>query len=68
MRCDETVQRERLVRRGATPETAAQRMAAQDGFVARVRPVASRVIDATGSAAETRALVEEAFDASLERS
>ena len=65
--CDPTVQRDRLIGRGATPETAAQRMAAQDGFVERVRPVASRVIDTSGSPAETRSIVERALDVSLAR-
>ena len=46
--CDPAIQRERLIGRGATPADADQRMAAQAGFVERVRPVATIVIDTSG--------------------
>ena len=63
--CDPIIQRERLIRRGATAETADQRMAAQAGFVDRVRPFATRVIDTSGSASTTRAEVDDAFEAAV---
>ena len=65
--CDPVVQRERLVGRGASADTAAERMAAQDRFVDRIGPAASRVIDTSASPTETRATVERALDASLAR-
>ena len=43
--CDPTVQRERLVGRGASSDDAERRIAAQAGFADRVRPIATRVID-----------------------
>jgi dephospho-CoA kinase len=52
--CDAGVQRKRLLGRGATPETADQRMAAQVGFVERVRPLATRVLDTSGPRDGTR--------------
>jgi len=55
--CDEDVQRERLLARGTEPEVAEQRMAAQRGLAARLRPSASWVIDTSGSLAATRAEV-----------
>jgi dephospho-CoA kinase len=61
--CGPAVQRARLVGRGASPEDAAQRIAAQAGFDDRVRPVATRVIDTSGDRTETRAIVDAALDA-----
>ena len=55
--CDPAVQRERLLGRGTPPDVAEQRMAAQAGMAARVRPSATWVLDASGSAVETRAQV-----------
>jgi len=52
--CDPGIQRQRLIGRGATPESADQRMTAQSGFVERVRPLATRVLDASGPRAATR--------------
>jgi dephospho-CoA kinase len=52
--CETGVQRERLIGRGATPDTADQRIAAQSGFTARVRPVATRVLDTSGGQDRTR--------------
>jgi dephospho-CoA kinase len=66
--CDPTVQRERLVGRGTPPDDADQRVAAQAGLDARVRPTATRVIDTTGEQARTRAIVDAAFDALLRES
>jgi dephospho-CoA kinase len=64
--CDPEVQRARLVARGTAPRDADQRIAAQAGLTERVMPVATRVIDASGDLAGTRAIVDEAFDALLE--
>jgi dephospho-CoA kinase len=66
--CDPNVQRFRLVARGASPEEADQRMAAQDGLMMRVAPAATRTIDTSGSEASTRAKVVAALeDAIAER-
>ena len=65
--CDPTVQRERLIGRGVTPETADQRIAAQTGFVERVRPVATLVIDTSGKKDDTRRVVEGAIDLVIAR-
>jgi dephospho-CoA kinase len=63
--CDPAVQRERLVGRGSTLEDADQRIEAQAGLIERVAPVATRVIDTSGTEAETRTLVEEALESVL---
>jgi dephospho-CoA kinase len=52
--CEERVQRERLLARGADAEDADRRIAAQTGLVERLRPAASRVIETSGPAAEMR--------------
>ena len=59
--CDPAAQRERLLGRGASPEEADQRMAAQAGLAARLAPSSTWVLDASGAPAETRALVIEAL-------
>ncbi|MEA2654396.1 MAG: dephospho-CoA kinase [Chloroflexota bacterium] len=61
--CDPGVQRDRLIGRGSSPPDADQRIAAQAGIDDRGRPVATRVIDSSGDADATRALVEDAFAA-----
>ena len=61
--CDPTVQRERLVGRGASSDDAERRIAAQAGFIDRVRPIATRVIDSSGDLTATRDLVDAAFEA-----
>ena len=61
--CDPTVQRTRLVGRGASSDDAERRIAAQAGLVDRVRPMATRVIDSSGDLAATRDLVDAAFEA-----
>jgi dephospho-CoA kinase len=63
--CDPAAQRERLVGRGTTPGDAAQRMAAQTGLVDRLRPSATRVLDTSGGAEATRAIVAAALEASI---
>jgi dephospho-CoA kinase len=55
--CDPGVQRERLLARGLPAADADQRIAAQAGLTERLRPSATWVLDSSGSAAETRALV-----------
>jgi dephospho-CoA kinase len=61
--CDPTAQRERLAARGLAPDDAAARMAAQSTLADRVRPIATRVIDTSGSMAETEAAVRAALAA-----
>jgi dephospho-CoA kinase len=61
--CDPAVQRERLAGRGATADDVERRMAAQAGFTERVRPIATRIIDSSGDASATRALVDAAYAA-----
>jgi len=55
--CRPAAQRKRLLARGTPPDVAEQRMAAQAGMTQRVRPSATWVLDASGSAQETRARV-----------
>lgn len=55
--CDVASQRERLATRGMDAADAEQRIAAQAGLVERLRPAATRVVDTSGPAAGTRALV-----------
>lgn len=64
--CDPAVQRERLLGRGAGPADAARRMAAQAGLVERLAGTATRIIDTSGSPAETRARVGAALATALE--
>jgi dephospho-CoA kinase len=61
--CDPTSQRERLLDRGLGEADAAQRTEAQAGMVERLRPVATRVLDTSGSELESRTLVEAALAA-----
>jgi dephospho-CoA kinase len=63
--CDPAIQRARLVARGMPAGDADQRIAAQAGLVERLRPSATRVLDASGGEERTRALVEEALGAAL---
>jgi len=60
--CDARVQRERLLARGANPEDADRRMAAQRGLVERLRPAASRVLDTTGPAVDARSRLAALWD------
>ncbi len=63
--CDPGIQRERLVGRGSTADDAAQRIEAQAGLTERIAPVATRIIDTSGSEAETRAIVDDAMESIL---
>ena len=65
--CATTVQRERVIARGATPEDADRRIAAQAGLVERVRPAATRVIDTSGPVVDARSRVAAAWDAAIAR-
>ena len=65
--CRPDVQRDRLVARGVTPDDTDRRIAAQAGLDDRVRPRATRVIDASGSVAEVRAAALAALEAALSR-
>jgi dephospho-CoA kinase len=59
--CDPTEQRARLVARGVGSLDADQRVAAQGDLVARLRGVATRVIDTSGTLAAVEGLVEAAL-------
>ena len=65
VRCEEAVQRGRLIARGTSALDAAQRIEAQAGFEDRVRGAATRVLDTSGEIEETRLLVDAAFDEAL---
>jgi len=65
--CAPTVQRERVIARGATPDDADRRIAAQAGLVERVRPAATRVLDTSGPAVDARSRVAAAWDAAMSR-
>ena len=52
--CDPAAQRERLLARGTPAAEADQRIAAQAGMTERLRPSATRVLDTSGGAGETR--------------
>jgi dephospho-CoA kinase len=61
--CDPATQRERLASRGLEAADAERRIAAQSTLAERVRPVATRIIDTSGSLAETEAAVQVALAA-----
>ncbi len=65
--CDAAAQRERLVARGTPAADAEQRVAAQAGMTERLRPAATRVLDTSGGAGETRRAVARALAAALDR-
>jgi len=65
--CTAREQRARLVGRGMGAADAAQRIAAQGDVVERLRPAATRVIDASGSRLEVERRVGAAFDEALRR-
>jgi dephospho-CoA kinase len=60
--CDPAVQRERVIARGADRDDAARRIATQIGLLPRVREVATREVDTSGSIELTRAVVDAAWD------
>jgi dephospho-CoA kinase len=59
--CDPARQRARLAERGLDPATAEARIAAQDDPATRLAPVATRVIDTSGSIEATHELVARAW-------
>jgi dephospho-CoA kinase len=59
--CDPNAQRERLLGRGVPSDDARRRVEAQGRLLGRVRPVATRVIDTSGSLGATRLAVDEAW-------
>jgi dephospho-CoA kinase len=59
--CDADTQRERLTGRGTNAADADQRVAAQAGLAARLAPYATLILDTSGTAAETEAIVDEAL-------
>ena len=61
--CDPPVQLGRVVARGSDPADADRRIAAQGGLTDRLRPDATRVIDTSGTLADTRAIVADAYEA-----
>jgi len=63
--CDPAVQLDRMVGRGAAPDDARGRIAAQGDLAARLRSAATHVIDTSGSRTATRAEALERFDAGL---
>jgi len=65
--CAPTVQRERVMDRGASAEDADRRIAAQAGLVERVRPAATRVLDTSGPLVDARSRVAAAWDEALRR-
>jgi dephospho-CoA kinase len=63
--CDRPVQQLRLEHRGMTRDQVDQRIAAQGDIAERVRPLATRIIDTSGSVDEARAGVLEAWSGAL---
>jgi dephospho-CoA kinase len=59
--CDGPAQRIRLAGRALPPSDVEDRIEAQAGLVERVRPVATRVVDTSGSLPATRELVRAAY-------
>lgn len=63
--CEAAAQRSRLVARGTSEADADQRIGAQAGLAERLRPSATRVVDTSGAADATQALVRAAFEAAI---
>ena len=63
--CDADTQRERLTARGTAATDAGQRVAAQAGLAARLAPYATLILDTSGTASETEAIVDEALTDAL---
>ena len=59
--CDPSAQRERLAARGLGAADATVRIAAQSSLAERVRPLATRIIDTSGSLADTESAVRAAL-------
>ena len=63
--CDGSAQRGRLEARGLAPDDAEARISAQGALLARAMPVATRVIETSGTMAATQARAEAAYAAAL---
>src|SRR5262249_52341890 len=63
--CDPARQRERLAGRGLGGATASPRIEAQADPAARLRPIATRIIDTSGSRQATDDAVEDAWKAAV---
>ncbi len=63
--CPPEAQRARLIGRGFAPADVEQRIAAQAGLADRLRPLVTRVIDASGSRRETEAAADAALALAL---
>ena len=63
--CGSAAQRERLAARGLERDEADRRIAAQAGLVDRVRPLADRILETSGTLGETLEAVDRALDAAL---
>jgi dephospho-CoA kinase len=59
--CEPAAQRSRLAARGLPPDEVVRRLTAQGDIRSRLAPAATRVIDTSGSPAETRTAVETAW-------
>jgi dephospho-CoA kinase len=64
--CDAAEQRERLAARGMSMTDADRRIAAQSGILDRVRPVATRIIDANGPRDVVERRVDDAWRAAID--
>ncbi|MBI3749020.1 MAG: dephospho-CoA kinase [Chloroflexi bacterium] len=65
--CDPHEQRARLVGRGSSDADADQRLGAQGDIATRLRPFATRVVETSDGATETRRRAESALDAATGR-
>ena len=65
VRCEPAEQRARLLERGSPEDDADRRIAAQGDLDARVRPIATRIIDTSGSPFAARRAVESAYRQAL---
>ena len=63
--CDPAAQLARLEGRGTSPDDARQRIDAQAGLADRLRPSSTRVVDTSGTEADTRAVVDAALDEAI---
>ncbi|MBA2717790.1 MAG: dephospho-CoA kinase [Chloroflexi bacterium] len=65
--CEPPIQRGRVIDRGASPDDADRRIAAQGNLAERVRPGATRVVDTSGPIGDARAWVAASWDAATRR-
>jgi len=63
--CDARAQRDRLLARGADPEDADRRVAAQRGLTERLRSDATRILDTTATEVDTRSQVAALWDRAI---